>query len=504
MFLAMTSNSAFWDASDELLFLGPWCTRYERRHEWEGVRYRMMSNPWDDRLRLDKDISYCAEVSDQLARELTSYLNESHRVSCSARYWRILLGYWLHCFVHDMYGRYVHVRAALDQFPDVRTLCLARSCFFTPSVTADYEKLCLAGDHYPLQLYSQVLRSLGRGLPERCSAEFTHELYPEEAKEQMSGLNTLVESLTIWLLDVGRRFGRQDIRLGNLACSRRHVWSLVRALRFRAAPLAKSLPKEFLAKAKGSDSRRKGLSTLRGRDQFERLLIDSLPENFPAIFLEGFHEARELSRAEWEKPPRLIVAAAGWYTDEYFKFVAAESSERGTRLVGAQHGGGYGSRKMVAGELLERSLTDRWYAWGWASLSGDPKVKDLPSPHLSGIRPVRSRNRSEEILYVSTTTIPIAMFRMHHCPMGNQVEEYFRWRLNFLAALSPSIARRVLVRPHPCDMGWKQELKLKDAMPEIRLDGGEGNFLRQMKRVRLAVFDYPGTSLLEGLVSEVP
>lgn len=167
MFLATISNTAFWDTDDELLFLDPWCMRYDRRQEWKGLKYRVLPNPWSNRVRLNGDIAYCTDVGNYLVNELTPYLNAMHGVSFSRRYWQVLLGYWLHYYIHDLYSRFVHLRNALDLFPDIRTFSLASDCWLTPHDTAEFVRRAESekGEHHDLQLFSQILTAMG------CKAE---------------------------------------------------------------------------------------------------------------------------------------------------------------------------------------------------------------------------------------------------------------------------------------------------------------------------------------------
>ena len=51
MFLATTALSEFWDPTEEMLCLGSWCLRYDRRAQWERLRYQVLPCPWDDRQR---------------------------------------------------------------------------------------------------------------------------------------------------------------------------------------------------------------------------------------------------------------------------------------------------------------------------------------------------------------------------------------------------------------------------------------------------------------------
>src|SRR3990167_4408334 len=96
MFLATTALSEFWNKDEEILFLGSWCLRYDRRSDWQDItRYQVMPSPWDDRERFYSACQYVEECYERMLSHLTDYLNSAHRVSYNKRYWRILIGYWL-------------------------------------------------------------------------------------------------------------------------------------------------------------------------------------------------------------------------------------------------------------------------------------------------------------------------------------------------------------------------------------------------------------------------
>lgn len=496
MFLATTSNTAFWDTDDELLFLGPWCMRYDRRHEWEGLKYQVLSNPWSNRVRLDGDIAYCTDVGNYLVNELTPYLNAVHGVSFSGRYWQILLGYWLHYYIHDLYSRFIHLRTALDLFPDIRTFSLASDCWLTPRDTAEFVRRVQGekGDRHGLQLFSQLLTAMGCEAVTR-SAEAT--------AAHSSATPSTSSARWLWRgLGMLRRLRAAEIVLCDMNFGRRYVWAIVRGTTGKAWPLLERLPDDLGGEC-NSAAARKGLATLKGRNEFERALVWTLPHNFPTLYLEGYASARRFCTAGWNRPPKVLVSAVGWAFNEYFKFLAAECVERGSRLVGVQHGGLFGLSKALPAEDLEWIFTDRWYAWGWSGLAGHPKVRDLPYPPFSELVPAGSGGGSKHILYVSTE-MPLSLGRVHSGPMGDQQVEYFSWRLRFVNALPQALADRLLVRLYPHDWGWNQAQRLRDAAGSVRLDDHAKSLPDRLCDARLAVFDHPGTALFEGLASGVP
>ena len=132
MFLATTALSDFWDKNQEILFLGSWCLRYDHRSEWEGLDYRVLPSPWDDRERLHEAARYVDEVYERVLTQMSEYLNSVHGVSFGNRYWRILIGPWLFHYVHAVYDRFVHLTDAFFKYPDLETIRLDRRSFVTP------------------------------------------------------------------------------------------------------------------------------------------------------------------------------------------------------------------------------------------------------------------------------------------------------------------------------------------------------------------------------------
>ena len=120
MFLATTALAEFWDTNDEIVFLGPWCLRYDRREDWEGLKYSVLQSPWTDQHQIRQAEAYCNDVIDHLLSELIPLLNQVHDTQHSHRYWRIILGPWLLYYVHALYDRYVHLKEARRSVPETR------------------------------------------------------------------------------------------------------------------------------------------------------------------------------------------------------------------------------------------------------------------------------------------------------------------------------------------------------------------------------------------------
>jgi putative transferase (TIGR04331 family) len=494
VFLATTGLTEFWGDKDEILFLGPWCTRNEGASEERPYRYS--DNPWNDRERLHQAATYCDALCDVLLRDLTPVLNEIHRTSRCSRYWGVLIGHWLVRYVHAFHDRYVHLKSVFQASPSVQTICLDPADYLTPRDTADFAHLYTT-DFYNLQLYSQILAATDRIFPKKS--------YPHFAARRSSPVNTpssLKRSTTHVFERICRIFC-PDILLCELYLDWRYVYRIVRATNFRASLFFGDLGGADNTPVLTDDQSRKRLSRLTAPDEFAATLISSLPQNFPQVYLEGYARLRKKALSGMVRFPKVVFSSSAWFFNETFKFMAAEAMSKGARLLGCQHGGGYGLWRR-APETAELKIVDRWFGWGWPS--SNPVVAPLPNPKLSELNKhdYWSNVGERHGLLLVATEHPMYPYWLLSIPLGDQYEEYIRWRIRFSNALSGNPRRNLVLRLFPDDQGWQQAARMQKSIPSVQLDDHSEPFLERLRAVRLAVFDHPTTTFLEALAYNTP
>lgn len=506
MFLATTALSEFWDKDQEIFFLGSWCLRYDRRTEWEGLKYQVMPSPWDDRKRFYDATQYLDEFGERILNCLTEYLNSIHGVCHSQRYWRILIGPWLFHYLHSAYDRYIHLKQAFSLYPDLKTVVLDPRDFKVPRDTLEAVDL-LGDDLFNFQIFSQHILELGSSFADlqviRCSAE----LVKKDRKKSFQELMRRPFRLGVRLVgDTIARVRRKGGRVGlwDMYWSRSRVWSIAFQSKFLAIPRKCRSEWKFKFTSAVFDERRWGLGRLQSNNEYERIFIKSLSYSLPTLFLEGYKNARDetIKGGDFED---VIVSTVGWAYNDQFKFMAAEASEHGSRLVAVQHGGGYGIYRFIPFENHEFRVADSFMAWGWVGKAA-AHSRNLPIPQLSCLiknqAPRGRHNRSETILFLGTAH-PRYLFRFHSSPVGSQFEEYFAWEIRFLNEVSDSLRASILFRTLPMDYGNSIRARIADQVPGIRWDHPR-SFYQSLKRSRIVVIDHCSTGFLETLAANIP
>lgn len=499
MFLATTALTGTWDEHDEIVVLGPWCLRYARRGEWQHLRYRRAPNPWEDREAVYEASAYCDATADRFLRALAPWLDDVHGERHGTRYWRILLGPWLMYYVHGVYERYVSLREAATRYAVLRTHVLGDSCYRTPIDTPHATSL-LAGedaDWFNLQVCSQILKATPRwdvGLEEISPAG-----WPPAAAPVVGGG---ARPLTACLLRVLARVARPRVMLGELQLRRADLARLVGAMAFRGRALPLARVPSVAAERNGA--LRKSLADLVADDEFSTVVSQTLPFNVPFIFLESYARFRAACLDAWKHRPDVCFSTLDWYFNEGFKFLAAHFAEQGTRLVGYQHGGAYGTNRRHPPGDHELEIADRWFSYGWDGAgAGAEKVQPLAHPRFRPLQVKRGGQDRGDDLLLMTVSYPRYPRRFETGPDGD-FEGFLDWRRRFVQALPPELRSRLVVRLQRPDFGWDQAARLVDACGPLRFDD-DGRPLRPwLRSARLVVIEYYGTSFLEMLGADVP
>jgi len=244
----------------------------------------------------------------------------------------------------------------------------------------------------------------------------------------------------------------------------------------------------------------------KGCDPFFQTVLSTVPCNMPRVYLEGFLPVRDYALKCCKMSPKAIIDSMGWFVNEPFKFLAAEKAEKGTILVGVQHGGQYGIGKYSPSEEHEISVTDLFLSWGWKK-GGNNKVRPVPQPNLSHLRKKAVNCHFADkgpILHVSNI-FPRYLEFFRSVPIGPQVETYLEDQYIFIRTLPIRIRKRLIFRPYPVDeYGWQQHRQFIDLYPEVLMDDYSKSFLERVEECRLVVCSDLQTTFLEAIVRNVP
>jgi putative transferase (TIGR04331 family) len=502
MFLVTTANQNLWKTDEKILFLGEWCKTYNQKHIWSNLDYEVLPSHWGKWEKLNDRYVYLDGIFESYLNSLTITLNNSHGEDHSSRYWRIILGPWLSIFIGVIYDRYLSIHSVINSKQATHTWIPPLSSerwVFGDSIT--FLSKAYKDINFNLYLYSQIITKLGKIPFEFKNDQAFSDLQGQAETKPLSVSANIEIKIKSLIGKISKRipdrfnqivFSSSGLSFGNqlkLQLSLGQIPYLV------SPDLASSItPIEI--------DRRKNLKLPQGTNEFEFLLNDLMLEQFPTSFLEGYSEMRNKSLDAFPKNPKVIFTSYDFAYNDGFKFWTATQIERGVKLVLRQHGGGYGISGPYVTESHEVKICDKYFTWGWTSKE-EPKIVPLTGGKLQGTQRNIKPDSKGAILWVVVLWPPF-FIRIDHITGGLSDPKYLLRQARFLNAVCPEVAKILLMRFPNVNFGWSEVKRLADTYPAIKTYKGAESIYKQLRKSRLCIHDYHGTTWLETLSMNFP
>jgi len=496
VFLATTALEQFWDTTQPIVFLGEWCLLYGRRSFWEPLGGRLLESPFDGAGAVRAAYDYVNGIYERVLPLLGDALNVIHGTRHGRRYWRIVLGPWLQSFLSATYDRYVHLKRALERYPDCASIVLSERSFVVPSDTLQYARY-LTEDFFNLQVYTRILAVLGKTFPCKEASMPVSSTYTAPVFD--SWRRKAAVRAARCLASIGTDAFRSIVLRASLF-SKGCELLLFGRTGGKVFPIWGQLPKP--ASLEYDEDMRKNLRNFHlGDGEFERCLAALLSLDMPKCFVEGYASVGREAQEQYPRKVRAIFSSNAWYFDETFKQWAAASAEQGALLMGTPHGGNYGGMAIMPSEDHETSIVDRYYSWGWERTDCAAEVVPLPASRLAGRRKIGASNLKTGVLWV-TTSLPRYLNEFPALP--GYFHEYIVWQGRFADTLLREIVSVLRVRPHPDGDGWDIVRRLTERNPGVTIETGNVSFEKSLANCRLYVCDHFSTTFAEALSANKP
>lgn len=495
VFLATTALEAFWDPSQPIVFLGPWCRLHARAAVWEALDGTVMPDPFARPGTVEEAYRQVHACYERVLPVLADALNGLHGARHSVRYWRIVAGPWLHVYLSALFERYLSLKMALSLYPWFDTIVLAEEAYVTCADTHDFAGY-LIEDTFNLQLYSRLLAVLGHPFPKQGADIRQQAAYVKSAAPSWKQRTARVASRAY--ARVAARLRRTLVLkdayfpkpvLAALAANRPgRILPLLGASSGAAAPVDPALR-----------ARLQGLAL--GGGEFERCIAALLPADLPKAFVETYAVIGRTARGDFPRRVGAVFSANAWYYDEAFKRWAAAAAEGGAALLGCQHGGNYGALAMMPSEDHETAIVDRYFTWGWDRAGRPAQVIPMPAPKLIGTRAPPPMAAGAGLLWVATM-MPRYLVQFPWTP--GEFERYLDWQQRFAARLDSAAIDALRLRPHREDNGWGLAERMRAAFPRLTIEGWEVAFQDSLANCALYICDHLSTTFIEALAADRP
>ncbi len=508
--LILTADERTWKFDRSVIFLGDWCKRYDRKEVWSTMD-AIVAKPYGvETEQKDRDYAYVNRLKEEILVEISKFLNDYHKTNHSSRYWRILLGHWLHRYIATVYNRYCTLLQCLNSYKISSLTLFAEES--TNLCGADSEQLIWdsQGEVWNNILFGKIL-----SLQKNITLEIDRVGLDENATDLRQNISVkgaphlrqrkpLKKRILQYFYGKLNAISETFSQANDAFIIKSYLPKKIEArlkLSLRQSPITWSSPR-----VSPSDPNREERNLLSekygnmGMEGFEQCVRTLFFQLLPVCYLEGYQDL--LTRTKnlpWPSSPRFIFTSSSFDTDEVCKAYIAEKVESGSTYYAGQHGNNFGSYKYIYSEDECLATSDKFITWGWGN--SNPKLVEGFNFIISNQKPLKNNPRGRLLLVEVHLPQPIEPWDVY--PDYNKYQED---QFSFVEHLSGEIQQSLIVRlHHGFKMApWFENLRWADRYPDIQVDQGVKNLSQWITESRLTVVSYNSTVILELLAMNVP
>ena len=504
MFLACTALDDYWAINEKILFAGQWCLLYDKTLPKE-LQYEVLPYLWTDIKEVHKAQVCCQDLYEYtlpiLVDSLNGYLNQNESID----YYRVLLGNWLVHFIHQTYDKFCILKECLKYDDYIWTWTLNSSHFFFPNNFAEYSKACFE-DAYHLQQFSTMISILGIESVEKniCVPSLDDCVRVRGSLKELcvNLFKRLCHKVFLWAQKILTVFGSKRVVIAGPYFKKGNISKrLSLFLRSKGKfifddfvyPL-KSLPKNTDTKFRFSQIKKSYSGKI------EEWIVDYVLMNIPKCYFEYHKQYKEASRLLYKSQRQTVFFTYNeLYHNVIFQYRIAQRAKYES-IYSAQHGSAYGMDMIHHGEAFERSVSDRFYTYGWAESN---QTRPLPMPQL--VREHIRYKANRKILLVTSSRMRY-VFRIQAAPTSSKsLIDHVDFPVRFITKLK--VVENLVVRHHSMHdcCKWFNKQRIEDSCGKGALkDDNTLSFYSSLRKTRIFVSDHLGTTFLEAMQSNVP
>ena len=430
------------------------------------------------------------------------HLNRIHATNFSAKNWRVILGPWLIAFVPALLDRYKSIQVALKDSASEKIFIA--SCHLkldeAPNEMNDFLKE-LIDPSWNERLYLQIIHEM------KASA-LIFDLDQSNSTDAVARKPAVSKHETNLL----KRIFYRGMARNKHAFSTTYISpGVLRRLQISLKQLPLTLPQiplpvfetDFTARqSKLWEIKFDRTTVPKKYTKFISLLERMIPMYIPKSYLEGFKFIQQLpSNHNWPTSVKTIVTATAIYNDEVFKIWAASESEKGAKLILAQHGGNYGTSLFHSREEHELSISDKYLTWGWRK-EGFRNIE--PIGNFRNNNKTFKQNISGKALIGLTQGNDYASFLQSTPVSAGQWDIYQENQLDFIQKFSPDFSSNLRVRLYPSRPNSQLRSIWQKRFPEVTLDKAGITFEESLRAARIYIGTDNNTTWLNTLNSNFP
>ena len=490
-----------------VIFLSETVVSEKLKSQLNGSPFEIMPEIWKEQDRLIEARVYLNKVYERLQEKIVLVLNRIHGVNYPPSFWEIPMATWLYIFLHILFDRYSRLKTAIKNYgSENSTLLVCKYEFDISDINGNainFSKNFAIIEQKVSAFYGEVARQMGVSVlefilnkpienPKSLSHDKLRRLFSLTYSRVFNKLrDKLLPPIPLSLL------GGEDILIKYF-----HGFNRLDKFVFSRKLKVSFFPNNKKIKILMQKIDRSKLLSIKAEDDFENIVIKVLPKFMPTYLLEEFESYRQYAK-KWSSF-KIYLSDVAWDTDILFCYAAALGKLKGAKIIGVQHGGGYGQYRESYHEYIERKISNYFITWGWKdSFYNGAQLLPLPVPQLSSN--FNQYTNKFPFALLAGNELPRHLYRFQPMTfMPHYAFQYLKDSRNFVSKLSINIRKCLIYRPFPHDMGWLDErMHLFKDFPEVRVEF-KGPITDLLRKAKLYIGDHQSTIFMEAFAMNTP
>ncbi len=453
---------------------------------------------WKDKKKLEDDFNYLNDIYEKLLDLFCKELNVKHKTNYSERFWRILIGPWLSCFIHVYFERWKNIETIFSNHTVDK--CIFLDFDESNFVSLDNREFSnyISSDIWNQFLYQSIIKIFLN--KDKIEVVKYNDLQQKKKLKESSFLfqshknNFTLKNLFLSFFNF---FDKSNYEYLIYKSSIGFKNELNLSLKFNQFPLF-FLPKLRINKNKDKIKIREQFTNLfKAKNNFEKNLFDNLIQQFPKIYLEHFDDLENyLKKTNLPKKPKAIFTSHALWYDTKATFYIAKMTELNSKIYCGQHGGAFGISKIHWPEKHEKKISDKFLSWGWNNVQ-----KNIKPFYVQKNLKMMDLKRNKNLIMLK-----MRKRYFHSLDSSSGTEKYSDFISNvskFLFHLDKPIKDRTVLRVPPSSDNFNSVDYYSDLKGSFNFDNSE-NLNKAYCSSKVVVHPSNSTTLLETMYLDIP
>jgi len=453
-------------------------------------------HPWKNFEKLHSDTVILDDLYNRIISTLTIRLNNIHELNYSEKSWKAIIGPWLYNFISVIFERWINMNFVMENYKIHKIL--VTTLIPQNQIANDYNSFTrLALSHkWNEEIYIQIAKYFySCDIEESDNLYYQNEINIERKINQSTSIINFFKIIYIKLIKIFLQ--NKGIMFFGANITNRNIIKF--SYENKSIPII-PFAKEFNYKNEYKSNLRDENFKFDYKNNFEKYLCLILFKHIPFNFLENFHNQKNISLKYFGSNLNLkyIITSSGYYHD-LFSFYLADSINKSIKIVGLQHGGGYGSALKSFNENFEIQITDIFLSWGWQKKFSNV----MPFYYIKKSININNIPKDKCTIFLNANDMySLRVSTESYIHNINPTKDY-NSIIKMTQIITNYIGNNILFRGYPLDYGWNDRDYLQDNLGYINWDA-TSSINEIFNKSKLLIFNLNSTGYLEALISNFP